>query len=170
MTTPPLPPPDSFPFIAESTEMSEDRPRPQSVTIAVGLAWAVVAIGLLGELYFNMNSRHDKPSPISPEQMWWILYRWIITGAILLASLGTWMRNAVARVGLTVVLGVSVAVGVWGLSQTLMNIVRYPNILSNLSFLVSFSILGIVPFALRIIALVLISTPSSRSWFDRSLR
>ena len=170
MTTPPLPPPDSFPFIAESAEMSGDRPRPQSVTLAVGLAWAVVAIGLLGRLYFYMNSPQISTRSNSPVQMFWSLYGWIIMGATFLAGLGAWVRNGLARVGLTVVLGVSVAVGVWRLSQTLMNIVRYPDILSDLSFLVGFSILGIVPFALRIIALVLISTPSSRSWFNRSAR
>ena len=170
MTTPPLPPPDSFPFIAESAEMSGDRPRPQSVTLAVGLAWAVVAIGLLGRLYFYMNSPQISTRSNSPVQMFWSLYGWIIMGATFLAGLGAWVRNGLARVGLTVVLGVSVAVGVWGLSQTVMALVMYPWILLDSGFLVNVAFYTIVPFSLKIIALVLISTPSSRSWFNRPAR
>jgi hypothetical protein len=94
--------------------------------------------------------------------MWWSLYGWIIMGATFYAGLGAWVRNGLARLGLTVVLGVSIAVHLWMLSQTV-----YPQ---NLSDSVFFVVFAVVPFPLKIIALVLISMPSARSWFDRSAR
>jgi len=172
MTTPPLPPLDSSPFIEETAEINGDKPRPQSVTLAVGLAWAVVAIGLLGRLYFYMNSPQMSARTNSPAQMWWSLYGWIIMGATFLAGLGAWVRNGLARLGLTVVLGVSIAVHLWMLSQTVMALVMNPQILLSLDsvFFGNFVVFTVVPFPLKIIALVLISMPSARSWFDRSAR
>ena len=170
MTTPPLPPLDSSPFIEETAEINGDKPRPQSVTLAVGLAWAVVAIGLLGRLYFYMNFPQMSARTNSPAQMWWSLYGWIIMGATFLAGLGAWVRNGLARLGLTVVLGVSIAVHLWKLSQTVMALVMYPQILSDSVFFGNFMVFTVVPFPLKIIALVLISMPSARSWFDRSAR
>jgi hypothetical protein len=172
MTTPPLPPLDSSPFIEETAEINGDKPRPQSVTLAVGLAWAVVAIGLLGRLYFYMNSPQMSARTNSPAQMWWSLYAWIIMGATFLAGLGAWVRNGLARLGLTVVLGVSIAVHLWMLSRTVMALVMNPQTLLSLDsvFFGSFVVFTVVPFPLKIIALVLISMPSARSWFDRSAR
>jgi len=172
MTTPPLPPLDSSPFIEETAEINGDKPRPQSVTLAVGLAWAVVAIGLLGRLYFYMNSPQMSARTNSPAQMWLSLYGWIIMGATFLAGLGAWVRNGLARLGLTVVLGVSIAVHLWMLSQTVMALVMNPQILLSLDsvFFGNFVVFTVVPFPLKIIALVLISMPSARSWFDRSAR
>jgi len=164
MTTPPLPPLDSSPFIEETAEINGDKPRPQSVTLAVGLAWAVVAIDLLYRLYFYMNY---------PQMIGWSLYGWIIMGATFLAGLGAWVRNGLARLGLTVVLGVSIAVHLWMLSRTVMALVMNPQrLLSILDsvFFESFVVFTVVLFPLKIIALVLISMPSARSWFDRSAR
>jgi hypothetical protein len=90
--------------------------------------------------------------------MWWSLYGWIIMGATFLAGLGAWVRNGLARLGLTVVLGVSIAVHLWMLSRTVS------------VFWGNFVVFTVVPFPLKIIALVLISMPSARSWFDRSAR
>ena len=140
------------------------------MTLAVGLAWAVVAIGLLGRLYFYMNSPQMSARTNSPAQMWWSLYGWIIMGATFLAGLGAWVRNGLARLGLTVVLGVSIAVHLWRLPQTVMALVMYPQNLSDSVFWGKFVVFAVVPFPLKIIALVLISMPSARSWFDRSAR
>jgi hypothetical protein len=79
-------------------------------------------------------------------------------GATFLAGLGAWVRNGLARLGLTVVLGVSIAVHLWMLSRTVSVIWE------------KFVVFTVVPFPLKIIALVLISMPSARSWFDRSAR
>jgi hypothetical protein len=170
MTTPPLPPLDSSPFIEETAEINGDKPRPQSVTLAVGLAWAVVAIDLLYRLYFYMNYPQMRTN--SPAQMWWSLYGWIIMGATFLAGLGAWVRNGLARLGLTVVLGVSIAVHLWMLSRIVMALVMNPQIRLSLDsvFFESFVVFAVVLFPLKIIALVLISMPSARSWFDRSAR
>ncbi|MEI6248090.1 MAG: hypothetical protein WCP67_06090 [Verrucomicrobiota bacterium] len=172
MTTPPLPPLDSSPFIEETAEINGDKPRPQSVTLAVGLAWAVVAIDLLYRLYFYMNYPQMSARTNSPAQMWWSLYGWIIIGATFLAGLGAWVRNGLARLGLTVVLGVSIAVHLWMLSRTVITLVINPQILLSLDsvFFKNFVVYGVVHFLLKIIALVLISMPSARSWFDRSAR
>jgi hypothetical protein len=102
--------------------------------------------------------------------MWWSLYGWIIMGATFLAGLGAWVRNGLARLGLTVVLGVSIAVHLWMLSRTVMALVMYPQILLDSGFWGNFVVFTVVSFPLKIIALVLISMPSARSWFDRSAR
>jgi len=72
---------------------------------------------------------------------------------------------------LTVVLGVSIAEDLWALSQTVMALVMYPQaILSDSVLFGNFVVFTGVLEELKIIALVLISMPSARSWFDRSAR
>jgi hypothetical protein len=51
-----------------------------------------------------------------------------------------------------------------------MALVMYPQNLSDSVFWGKFVVFAVVPFPLKIIALVLISMPSARSWFDRSAR
>jgi len=166
--TPDLPPPELPRFAKEPSAMGTGRPL--SVSLAVCLAWAVVAIGLLSYAYYFLRYPLLRSQPMTQEQIWWNIYGWVMWFALLLAGIGVWLRSGLTSWALSLTLGVDVALHAWGVASTIVFFTRYPDGLSDRAYLIQFAIFSLVPLALKTAAMVLMVVPPSRSWFNRSAR
>jgi len=144
--TPDLPPPELPRFAKEPSAMGIGRPL--SVSLAVCLAWAVVAIGLLGQAYYFFSYTLRFSQSMSQVMIWWYIYAWVKWCIIIPAGFGVWARNGLSRWALTVVLGVDIAVHAWGLANMIKSIAAAPDVFFNPEFLTSFALFNVLGLVL----------------------